>query len=1272
MATEQDSDAQKKLAEDLYWAVDVTKVRSLLGQGADPNHQLYWSDEWAEAPPLHCACWRGNLEIVKTLVTHGADKDARDKDNGTLLHYACMGGRILVVQYLVEVCKVDVDVTNDDGETPLDTAVWWEKTEVADYLKSLVSTPEPDTPNGSEQLPSTSSKDDSNLTSSTLNDESSKSEQALNDAMKAGFVPVSITNILLFGMAGTGKTSTKHLLLGLSPPVDRNSTPLASTAERICIQPNHHTTKEKMDSRQIRDCHTTKIQMEAQEDLWKPVTSDDLQRIVADAIKSRVTSEESAIPLELSIALKQLEPSNESSTPVDATPSTSRTTKPSVAGAEITREGKKSKFLKTVSNVMASIKRFSDADRTAVQEKFGSHWIYIIDSGGQPHFHNLLPLFMPKISVALYILRLSDCLDDHPLVEYYKDNEPVGEAFKSHLSVLDNFKYLVQSIQSHSENCKLVCIGTHKDHQSECKETLSDKNKTLFNFTQKDCIKNLTLFFKCRKKDVIFPVNCKKCDPDSKKVAKTIREYVHKLSQNLKIKVPFWWFVLEIIVEKVSNDEKRKVLSKTECEQIAKALHNFHEDALCEALKFFHEHHIFHYYPTILPNVVFCDTQVLLDKVTELVEYAAYMRVSNDPGFGNLFDVFDKGIITIELLSEKNFEKHYIDGLFAPIDLIEIFKHLLIATPFGIFSRGQDKRFYMPSLLSLLPPTQVNDKRADLLKTGNLIPLVLHFKNNWQCCGVFCCLQVYLIKECEWEIDIDDHQPSRNFVQFFHRQENFFVTLIDGFSFLEIHSSTNRKDILSLINENVHSGLRSAYKALKYTYEDPEVAFLCPHELPSTEASPQVPHHPACVVAKGTSMTCTQRNRMTYKLEKGHKDWLSVCPSMSVASDASSQPSVLGSETSVEHPLASGQRNKKISKRPTTDITVQGIAVHDDQEDENQLYTKDLQEVVSQLMEAINVWFELGLALGIPVATLENIKCHTNHNKDGLIRMLTQWLESSPSRTWSDICNGLRSGTVRQDVLANTIEEKYDGRLSGKRKRQRNDSCVPRPHTEDSSRPPHITDPLAPGHRKRLLGSGEEGETLLKRPKKDVTVQGQLSGKRKRQRNDLYVPGPHTEDSFRPPHITDPLIPGHRKRLLGSDEEGETLLKRPKKDVTVQGSSQEEHTSRNQRSSIVLTGDDVLIICDSLNNASNDWFNLGLALGMKITDLEDIEDAYRHNQRRLMKMVGKRLQVTEPPMTWAYICECLRRPTVECNDVAEEIEDKYVRTATAVAHSATN
>ena len=103
--------AQKKLARDLYEAVDnddVTKVRSLLGQGADPNHQFYWSREWAyewagKLPPLHRACWEGYLEIVKTLVTHGARTDKGDgRFNRTPLHWACLGGHKEVVQYLIE------------------------------------------------------------------------------------------------------------------------------------------------------------------------------------------------------------------------------------------------------------------------------------------------------------------------------------------------------------------------------------------------------------------------------------------------------------------------------------------------------------------------------------------------------------------------------------------------------------------------------------------------------------------------------------------------------------------------------------------------------------------------------------------------------------------------------------------------------------------------------------------------------------------------------------------------------------------------------------------------------------------------------------------------------------------------------------------------------------------------------------------------------------------------------------------------------------------
>ncbi|XP_064405548.1 uncharacterized protein LOC135350490 isoform X3 [Halichondria panicea] len=172
MATEQDSDAQKKLAWDLHEAVvndDVTKVRSLLGQGAYPNHQLYWSDEWADkVPPLHRACYEGYLEIVKTLVTHGARTDKGDgKTNGTPLHWACweghkevvqylkevgcstdvrdwwgrtplhwacVRGHIQLVKYLVEELKCDVDVRNKWGATPLHWACWGGHIQLVKYL----------------------------------------------------------------------------------------------------------------------------------------------------------------------------------------------------------------------------------------------------------------------------------------------------------------------------------------------------------------------------------------------------------------------------------------------------------------------------------------------------------------------------------------------------------------------------------------------------------------------------------------------------------------------------------------------------------------------------------------------------------------------------------------------------------------------------------------------------------------------------------------------------------------------------------------------------------------------------------------------------------------------------------------------------------------------------------------------------------------------------------------------------------------------------------
>ena len=75
------SECSEQLVRQLHQAVvdgDINRVKALLGQGANPNHQLYWSKEWRWYPPLHRACEKSYLEMVRILVNAGAAIDKGD------------------------------------------------------------------------------------------------------------------------------------------------------------------------------------------------------------------------------------------------------------------------------------------------------------------------------------------------------------------------------------------------------------------------------------------------------------------------------------------------------------------------------------------------------------------------------------------------------------------------------------------------------------------------------------------------------------------------------------------------------------------------------------------------------------------------------------------------------------------------------------------------------------------------------------------------------------------------------------------------------------------------------------------------------------------------------------------------------------------------------------------------------------------------------------------------------------------------------------------
>jgi ankyrin repeat protein len=102
-------------------------VELLITKGADVNVK----DDGVT--PLHFAARHGHEEIVELLITKGADVNVKD-DGVTPLHFAALNGRKVIVELLIAK-GADVNAKDGGGDTPLDWAIDFKKTEVADLLR---------------------------------------------------------------------------------------------------------------------------------------------------------------------------------------------------------------------------------------------------------------------------------------------------------------------------------------------------------------------------------------------------------------------------------------------------------------------------------------------------------------------------------------------------------------------------------------------------------------------------------------------------------------------------------------------------------------------------------------------------------------------------------------------------------------------------------------------------------------------------------------------------------------------------------------------------------------------------------------------------------------------------------------------------------------------------------------------------------------------------------------------------------------------------------
>ena len=500
-------------------------------------------------------------------------------------------------------------------------------------------------------------------------------------------------------------------------------------------------------------------------------------------------------------------------------------------------------------------------------------WIHFIDSGGQPQFHEILPAFIRNTTATIFVMKLSETLDEHPTIKYYDVNgELCGKSYSHALSNDQMLQCCVRTIHSRpstgeGKHSKTLVVGTHRDLESTCSESRVEKNRKLLDMLMPILQDELVLYSpRLPDPEVIFPINAKTpAEPDHRVCALIRKKVEDKKCAPPPYKIPIGWFLLEQDIIKAS---KASVISETECLGLASIL-NIDAEALTAALKYFDDLNIFLYYPSVLPEVVFSDPQILLNKVTELVHFSYSLRSDRPPLAveGKWLQFRDKGIVTVDMFQDQRFSAHYIPDLFTPADLIKLFKHLLIIAPLS------STEYFMPSLLHMISPKEVSKQLHP--PSPSAAPLLVYFPAGCAQNGIFCALVVYLISESYWKFAKGTSEcVSRSCVCFQLPDAPVSIALFDSFSFFKVSVEAPNPlhpKVCPKIREAIFSGVEAAARALKYNNSKPKPAFLC------GKCSSESPPHAATPVIDDEQcyLMCTKSTNYG-PLKKQHAVWLDV------------------------------------------------------------------------------------------------------------------------------------------------------------------------------------------------------------------------------------------------------------------------------------------------------------------------------------------------------------------------------------------------------------
>ena len=686
---------------------------------------------------------------------------------------------------------------------------------------------------------------------------SERTQHNFDEAMKEGELSYRSGNSFLMGSGGSGKTHTLHTMLREKPPLVRQSTQ--------CV---------KNPVRAVAQCKLGVSKKEAGETCFNRITDQQYSDMLCESAKH----------LKLSYTGKQSQQSH-----------TRRQDSDEVAVAHISAGDfsflspvQQVQLATTSSKVMHSglerelVVRMHAGSKVAGQLD-DQDMIDMGDSGGQPMYHEILPVFITNTMFGMLTVKLNEPLDSQPLVEYYTNGKPIGKPFKSPFTHLQTFRHCMRVLQSTCESgkCpKIAFIGTHKDLEHECKdENRAEKERKLLSIIPPN-MRDHVLFCDAKSQSLIFAINAKCPGDDDQAVLADLRYLMLCELQKLpRVRIPHRYFALEMAFQRLAKYQTKAILSKEECFKEATKFH-FTRESFEDALQYLVAHKLIMHYSEVLPEVVFINSQVILDKITELVEHSLILR-ENQPtrvqaarSVRGYCEFKYCGIITRDILSQ--FKSGYIPKLFEEDDLVLLFKHLLIVAKVG------EGKYLMSCLLQ--PEKEAIPHPLSFLASYVVPSFLFYFGRDGPKLGVYCCLLSTLIADSRWELLMEDDNPvqlSRNRAHFtIPGNHPGFITITDSFTTFFQLEITFPSDITQakalevcekvcpLIRETVLTGIRKASRRLNYNNSIPDTAFLC------CNAKHQDATLHAATISSSGLLTCTTHPASIFsEMTEEHKIW---------------------------------------------------------------------------------------------------------------------------------------------------------------------------------------------------------------------------------------------------------------------------------------------------------------------------------------------------------------------------------------------------------------